>query len=72
MAEPPSRFRAWRIAAGWTEAEVAGLTGLSDSMISRVETGTRQLSPATKVRVARALGARVDDLFDPPAVEGRA
>jgi transcriptional regulator with XRE-family HTH domain len=42
---------------------MADLTGLSKSMLSRVERGERELAPMTKVRVARRLGVRVSDLF---------
>jgi transcriptional regulator with XRE-family HTH domain len=56
-------FRLWRLAKGWTLADEAGLTGLSEPFLSRVEWGHRQLRPEEKVRVARALGAGVGELF---------
>jgi transcriptional regulator with XRE-family HTH domain len=62
-AGPTNRLRAWRIDHELSLEEVAGLTGLSASMLSLVERGKRQLAPLTKVRVARRLGARVEDLF---------
>lgn len=65
-----SKLRSWRRSRGWTLAEVGGLTGLSESMISYLERGEKQLSPAAKVRVSRCLGARIQDLFDvEPAAE---
>jgi hypothetical protein len=33
-------------------------------MLSRAERGERTFSPLAKVRIARALGVRVADLFD--------
>jgi transcriptional regulator with XRE-family HTH domain len=59
-----SRLRLWRVRHGLTLSEVADLTGVSAAMLSRVERGERTLSPMTRVRVARALGVRVRDLFE--------
>lgn len=56
-------MRAWRVDQGLTLDEVADLTGLSASVLSRCERGLRDLRPSTKVRVARRLGCRVRDLF---------
>jgi DNA-binding XRE family transcriptional regulator len=36
-------------------------------MVSMIETGERDPGPATKVRIARALGVRVRDIWPPPA-----
>lgn len=59
-----NRLRLWRAHAGLTLEEVSDLTGLSPAMLSRVETGQRQLAPMTRVRVARCLGVPIRDLFD--------
>ena len=56
-------LRAWRLAHGLSLQEVSDLCGISPSMLSRVERGQTQLSPLTKVKVARRLGARIRDLF---------
>jgi transcriptional regulator with XRE-family HTH domain len=64
-----NKFRNWRVANGYSQREVGGLTGLSDSMISLVESGKRQLAPRTRILVARRLGATVDELFDPADVD---
>lgn len=64
-----SKLRAWRTEKGWTLAEVAGLAGLSESMISYLERGEKRLSPDAKIRMARRLGARVQDLFDVDPLE---
>jgi transcriptional regulator with XRE-family HTH domain len=60
-----SRFRLWRLREGYTLDEVAGLTGFSESMISRIETGDRNPSATARVRIARCLGVHVSDLFEP-------
>jgi transcriptional regulator with XRE-family HTH domain len=62
-----SRLRLWRIRNGYTLDEVSGLTGVSESMLSRIETGDRNPSPAARVRIARCLGVHVSDLFEPVA-----
>ena len=59
-------LRAYRTSMGWTQADVAGLTGYSIAMISLVEAGKRFFSPAAKVHVAHCLGVDVSELFAPP------
>lgn len=59
-----SRLRAWRTGQGFSLDEVSDLTGISKSMLCRVEHGERTLLPVTKVRMARSLGVRISDLFD--------
>lgn len=68
-AETTSKLRSWREAAGYSLQEVADLSGLDTSTLSRVERGERQLLPATKVALARALSVRVAELFDVEPVE---
>lgn len=67
---PSNRFRSWREGAGLTLREVADLTGLSESMLSRVERGQRSLKPQVKARVARCLRVPISTLFEPPADVG--
>jgi transcriptional regulator with XRE-family HTH domain len=59
-----TRLRAWRLANDLSLEEVSGLSGISRPMLSRVERGQRELAPLTKVRLARALGVPVRELFD--------
>lgn len=59
-----SKLRQWRIDNGLLLEEVADLTGLSPSMLSRVERGERDMAPLTRVRFARRLDVRVADLFE--------
>lgn len=71
--ETTSRLRSWREAAELSLAEVSDLTGMSVSMLSRVERGERGLTPLGKVALARRLGVRIRDLFDvAPMYAGRA
>jgi len=58
-------LRAQRKRRGWKLAELGGLTGLSVSYLSLIERGLREPAPATKVQLARAMRARVDELFPP-------
>jgi transcriptional regulator with XRE-family HTH domain len=58
-------LREWRERNGLTLVDMSGLTGYSDAFLSRLERGERNLAPLEKVRFARALGARVDELFLP-------
>ena len=60
-----NRLREWRERHGLTIAEVADLTGYSAAHLSRMERGERDVPPMARVRFARAVGARVRDLFDP-------
>jgi transcriptional regulator with XRE-family HTH domain len=62
----PTKLAAWRTANGYTLRDLAGLSGFSDSHLSLVENGRRQMTAASKVRLARSVGAEVSDLFDAP------
>lgn len=59
-----SRFRAWRLDRGYSLDEIADVTGISKSMLSRFERGERALAPSTRIRVARRLEVPVRELFD--------
>jgi transcriptional regulator with XRE-family HTH domain len=56
-------LRKWRERQGWTLIELSGLTGLTVSYLSLIERGLRNPPPQIKVRIARASGAKVADLF---------
>lgn len=58
-----TRLRQWRRDKGLSLEEVYGLSGISPAMLSRVERGQRELAPLTKVKLARALGVPVRELF---------
>lgn len=56
-------LREWRERHDVTLEETADLVGYSSSFLSRLERGERRLKPLERIRVARALGCRVGDLF---------
>lgn len=58
-------LRRWRLDNGLSLEEVSGLVGLSISVLSRVERGQAGLKPLTKIRLARRLGVRVEEIFPP-------
>lgn len=60
-----TRLRQWRLDHRYTLADVHGLTGVSVTHLNLVERGKANMSVATKVRLARALGVPVADLFEP-------
>lgn len=69
MEERLTRLRRWRAREGLTLEEVSDLSGFSVAMLSRAERGQREFSARAKVRLARALGCRIADLFDVEIVE---
>lgn len=64
-----TKLREWREEHGYSLQEIGDLTGLAPSTLSRAERGVLHLRPDKRVRVARALGARVADLFDPDPID---
>jgi transcriptional regulator with XRE-family HTH domain len=64
-----SQLERWRKESGLTLQEVSDLTGLSVSMLSRVERGERTMSPMTRVQLARRLGVAIHDLFEVDVLE---
>lgn len=64
-----NRLLEWRTEKQLTVRDVATLSGLSPATISRVERGQRGIGPLTKVRLARALGVPLAEIFPSPGVE---
>jgi hypothetical protein len=64
-------LRAWRAENGVSLEELAGATGYSAAMLSRVERGERRLSVLARIRLARSLGAKVQELFVPEHEDGQ-
>ena len=62
------RLALWRPERGFTLRDLEGLSGFTTGYLSQVERGLRRMSPEAKVRLARAVGAEVRDLFEPEAV----
>jgi transcriptional regulator with XRE-family HTH domain len=56
-------IRRLREARGWSQAKLAGETGMGVSGISQIETGARNPSAATLWKISGALGVEVGDLF---------
>lgn len=65
----PNKLRVWRTDNGLSLDELADLTGVSKSMLSRAERGQRGLSAMTKVKIARRLDVPVRDLFEVEPIE---
>lgn len=63
MSIKVSSLRQWRQQHGLRLVDVADLSGLSIYKLSRIETGFTRLHPLDKVKIARAMGVRVRDLF---------
>jgi transcriptional regulator with XRE-family HTH domain len=59
-------LRRWRLKQGFSGYELADLAGISTAMVSMIETGEREPGSATKVRIARALGVRVREIWPRP------
>ena len=60
------RLLEWRHRHQLSLKDVSALVGLSEAMLNLVERGKRNLSPLSRVRLARALGLSVDVLFATP------
>lgn len=60
-----SPLRHHRTLREWSLRELAGLVGISESLMSLYESGHRNPPPQIKVRLARVLGVPVEALFPP-------
>ncbi len=58
-----NRLRDARVAAGWTQAELAERVGVSRKTINTVENGVFVPSTVLALKLARALGVSVEGLF---------
>lgn len=58
-----SGIKALRGLQGVTQVQLAEMAGTTQVTISRIETGSRQVSDALRVRIARALNVNPHDLF---------
>lgn len=58
-----SRVRAWRERAGLSQAELAARIGTSRQAVVAIESGHQVPSTASSLKLARALGCRVEELF---------
>lgn len=69
---PDYPLRAWREARGITLQQMADITGYSLSMMSRIERRKVPVNGQAKIKIAKAVKARVSDLFGevPAAMTG--
>ena len=58
-----SAVRRIRLEKHYTMSELGYLAGVSQAFISRIENGERSPAPAVQVRIARALGVSLAELF---------
>ena len=58
-----NRVRELRQAEGWTQLELAERTGVSRKTVNTIENGVFTPSTIVALKMARALGRRVEDLF---------
>ncbi len=65
---PSNLIRALRESRGWTQAHLADLAEVSRPAISAVEQGRITPSVDAAMRIARALGCHVEDVFSPRPV----
>jgi len=63
MSGVGTEVRRLREAKNWSQAKLAGETGMAVSGISQIENGKRNPNSATLIKLARALDAEVADLF---------
>ena len=63
MAELGNRIREAREARGLTQAELAGLVGVSRKTVNTVENGVFVPSTVIALKLAAALECRVEELF---------
>lgn len=66
------RLRALRLARGLSLAELAARTGVSEATMSRIETGSSQVSAPHLYGLAQMLGVEISDFFhESGALRGR-
>ena len=58
-----NRLKERRTALGWTQAELAERVGVTRKTVNTVENGVFVPSALLALKLARALGERVEDLF---------
>ena len=63
MTELANALREAREARGWTQAELAARIGVSRKTINTVENGVFVPSTMLALKLARALGRPVEDIF---------
>ena len=67
MDDTGRRLREQRLAAGWTQGELADRARVSRALVGALERGRHVPATDAAIRLARALGTTVERLFDPTA-----
>lgn len=57
-------IRRLRLSRGWSQADLARRSDVSQPTVQRIEAGAPHPSVVNVVRIARALGVSVEDLMD--------
>jgi transcriptional regulator with XRE-family HTH domain len=60
-----------RILAGYSQPELATRAGIDKAHISRLESGLRDVKPATLRRLAKVLQCKMTDLMPQPVGDGQ-
>jgi transcriptional regulator with XRE-family HTH domain len=63
LSELGSEIRRLREEHGWTQNQLSVYAGVSQPTVNQIETGKRNPSTATLVKLAKALDVEVSDLF---------
>ena len=59
----PAKLRLKRIEAGLNQTDLANVTGIQQSHISKLERGASDTTPKSLARIAKALGCTITDLL---------
>ena len=65
-----NRLRVLRAERNWTQADLAERLQVSRQTVNAVETEKYEPSLTLAFKIARLFGLRVEEVFDPPAVNG--
>jgi len=65
MPKPNARLKQARMAAGYTQAQLAERAGIPLGTYKTIEAGYKTGRLPTVLKIARALGLTVEDLFAP-------
>lgn len=66
------RLREERLRNGWSQKDLARESKINVDTISGIETGQHEPRPSTLTKLAKALSIEVRDLFEEPALAGKA
>jgi len=66
------RLKEERLRNGWSQKDLARESKTNVDTISGIETGQHEPRPSTLRKLAKALGVEVRDLFEEPALSGKA